>query len=439
MMKKMILFAAFVGLAFVSCNNEAVTDDLKNVADEPMAVGFGVYTNTTATRAESLAADNIKAAGKGIGLFAFEQEQADLAAYSKANFQPNFMFNQQLTWDAVNSVWEYSPIKYWPNNLGANVSFFAYAPYTTSFSNDSFIQTPETNSYLNEVVPDANGLRLILGYDFNGPGIEYNMPIDPTKGIDLMWGAEKKDPVPATPYCPYNKTKPDITDKIEFQMKHALSRLAFTIQVVTDKVSVAADGTGNVPLAANTTIKIKRVSLVGNFANRGTLRLYDGSWNVANGDNQTLQFVENPGHVVDGTSQEADQFAPTVEEGLDGVDALAAIPLLKSTDGLNKDNYVMAIPGAKFYIEIEYDVITVDPADAKNNSVVTNVISSLTAGGGTVDPTTGLEDGKFVLKAGTAYMFNLKIGMTSVKFDVQTDAWTAGTEYQVDLPKNTEP
>lgn len=39
------------------------------------------------------------------------------------------MYNQLVTYDKKNSVWTYTPVKYWPNNVNDKVSFFAYAPY----------------------------------------------------------------------------------------------------------------------------------------------------------------------------------------------------------------------------------------------------------------------------------------------------------------------
>lgn len=409
-MKKIMYLAAFAAMTLASCSEDITAPGDQN-ANEPTPVAFGIYANDATKAAIVLPADI-----DSVGLFAFEQEQATLQTYAKANFLPNFMYNQALVKDAQGD-WSYTPIKYWPNNYGAKVSFYAYAPYTKDFNSDAYTQTPETNSYLNEVQANKNGLRLMLGYDWNGPGIEYNVPADPTKGIDLMWGADKT----AATACPFDYTKQTISEKIQFQMKHALSRLGFTIQVIVDDV----DGSANNEIAANTTVVIKRVSLVGNFASKGTLRLYDGTWNVANGDFQTLEFVKD-----------ANQFAAGIEDGLTADEAIDAIPLLKESATGAADNYVMAIPGAKFYIEVEYDVNTVDPDNAKNNSSVNNVIRSTDAHAA-VSP--ALTDGKFELKQGTAYMFNLRLGLNSVKFDVTADDWNSpATEYDVDLPQNEQ-
>ena len=35
-------------------------------------------------------------------------------ANNQTTTAPNFMYNEQITWDA-NGYWKYDPVKYWPN------------------------------------------------------------------------------------------------------------------------------------------------------------------------------------------------------------------------------------------------------------------------------------------------------------------------------------
>lgn len=413
-MKKLFFVAAAMAAIFASCTKE-VGPSAEVAADS--AVSFGVYTGKATTKATVVTTDVVKA--DGIGVFAFEQEQAPISSFAKANFQPNFMYNQNVNFNGTS--WVYAPVKYWPNNPGAMCTFYAYAPYQSDFDGDTYIETPETNSFLTDVVPNANNLRLILGYDYNGPGIEYNVSTDATKGVDLMWGAQAgTDPA----VCPKDILKPSIDTKIEFVMKHALSRLAFTFQVVNDVVAPVEDGGA---IAENTTINVKRVSLVGKFANRGTLRLYDGSWNISNSDYaNSIEFTP------------AD-FNEVIADGVVEDEAATKINLLKGELGTD---YIMAIPqgtNGKFYIEIEYDVVTVDPANSKNNSTVTNIINTLPTGGGSTENVSGTEafdaNGYLSLKQGYAYDFNLVLGMTTVKFDVSVEDWNE-SENNVYLPNN---
>ena len=95
------------------------------------------------------------------------------------------------------------------------------------------------------------------------------------------------------------------------------------------------------------------------------------------------------------------------------------------------DNFVMVMPGTKFYIQITYDVITVDPANPKNNSIVTNVVKT-TDSNAVADNAT---DGTYTLEQGKAYNFHLNIGMTTVKFDAEVEDWSVVTN-EVALPEN---
>lgn len=422
-MKKYILLA--VASTALVCSCEQSKPIVASVEDVETAVMFDTYSSSVVTRSETWTLDKMK--NSGFGVFAFDQQQMKLTDYSKLNYQPDFMYNQKVSFDKKG--WTYEPVKYWPNNEGALVSFFAYAPYTDEFDDyvadadgkfvanqDTHTITPDSNTYLQTVTATKKtGLRLLLGYDHNGPGIEYTRPEDPREGVDLMWGA-----LDGTNHCPYDLDKPKINEKIKFNFKHALSRLDFYVQVWDDAVS--PDGKNNA-LAPNTTITIKSVTLKGNIASTGTLRLYDGSWSINKEDVGNVAFLRKD-------SADESDFTELVFSGLDGEEAVKKIPLLKSTESNiaknNKDNYVTLIPGAKFYIEIVYDVKTVDEHNPKNTSVVTNTITSTTE-----------KDKLYELVQGNAYTFNLMLGMTSVKFDATVTDWeNVKSEENVDLPAN---
>ena len=105
-------------------------------------------------------------------------------------------------------------------------------------------------------------------------------------------------------------------------------------------------------------------------------------------------------------------------------------------DGIMKDdkdidNFVMVMPGTKFYIQITYDVITVDPTNPKNNSTVTNVVKTTDSNAVAENAT----DGTYTLEQGKAYNFHLNIGMTTVKFDAEVEDWSVVTN-EVALPEN---
>ena len=121
----------------------------------------------------------------------------------------NFMFNQQVKWNAsaeAGSItsWTYSPMKYWPNEVqsgavddqdndtgsdpatttydnGGNVSFFAYAPYVElsasaldASNGITHINGANTLSAANNVATD--------------PIITYVVPTAADEIVDLLWG-----------------------------------------------------------------------------------------------------------------------------------------------------------------------------------------------------------------------------------------------------------
>lgn len=423
-MKKYFYFAIAAVAALASCSSDDATTEkgVAQMANE--GINFGVYTPSV-TRSTIETNKTVKQ--NGFGVFAFSQMQEPINTYSKANYQPNFMYNQKVTYNGTD--WTYEPIKYWPNNDKALVSFYAYAPYFDEFNQDKFTFTPESNDYSKEnTTIDKKNVRLVLGYDAMGPAIEYTRSSIATEGVDLLWGAQKGS---TDPKAPVDLEKQKIGEKIEFMFKHAMSRLHFNVQVWGDEYSVNEPDTNNSNHAIdqNTTIKIKKVELVGNFWNTGTLRLYDGIWKHEKGDVSNLVFEEGAGH-----------FSAAVEAGLKGTDAQKEIDLLVGT-GMNADgtmlddaqinNFVMVMPDTKFYIQITYDVITVDPANPKNNSTVTNVVKT-TDLNASAD---GAVDGMYTLEQGKAYNFHLNIGLTTVKFDAEVEDWKVITN-EVALPEN---
>jgi hypothetical protein len=140
-MKKLFIFAASAAL-FAACSQ---SDDLAlgtaqqaQAQAEETPVAFDVYAQKGTTRAGvagdittgQLQTGTYKDAGFGVfGYYTNDEAYTQLAT-------PNFMYNQQVKFDGT-SAWNYSPVKYWPNEFGSDassnfkdyLSFFAYAPY----------------------------------------------------------------------------------------------------------------------------------------------------------------------------------------------------------------------------------------------------------------------------------------------------------------------
>jgi len=174
------------------------------------AITFGVTGDGSLTRtAEGTIADIDGLRSAGFGVFACHH---GVHPYESSSVTPNFMYNQQVTWDGSHGVWTYDPVKYWPNGDGTEenldyISFFAYAPYS-----------------------DAAGGGCITDFSKNGeagdPWLTYQLGGTPTDWkdhqVDLLYAFVKDK----------QKQIPEITStKIDFSFCHALSSIGDQVTV----------------------------------------------------------------------------------------------------------------------------------------------------------------------------------------------------------------
>ena len=263
-MKKNYLFGMFAlaAMTMVGCSNDEVVNDYS----QDNAIQFGTYVGRDASsRAHVI--DNDVLAKEGFGVFAYYHEGTDVQAdaFSEAS-EPDFMYNQWVHGVATTTgegesatttysteQWTYDPVKYWPNNANDRVSFFAYAPWQQT--------TPETGDNFN--FNENTGL----------PTIKFTVNETVIDQQDLLWAAPKM-----------NVQKQKIEENVEFEFKHALSRIGFEVQTMIDKVNpdgVDDDKEGNVDdddntgngkeLDVATTVVVKQVTLNGAFSTTGTL------------------------------------------------------------------------------------------------------------------------------------------------------------------------
>ncbi|MDB0712397.1 fimbrillin family protein [Bacteroides xylanisolvens] len=152
------------------------------------SIGFSTTVEDTQTRSGALATGNLLS----MGIFAYYTGSNDWTISKK----PNFMYNQEVKRSNASSPWTYSPVKYWPNNPGDKLTFFAYAPYVkeVSGSNPSF-----------RPVTDA-------GY----PTFNYTVPVKDNDQTDLL--------VSIPPLM--NQTYGTNNGKVSLHMSHALTRVS---------------------------------------------------------------------------------------------------------------------------------------------------------------------------------------------------------------------
>lgn len=321
-MKKFYLLGiiASAALAMTSCSSDEVTD---NGGANSQAIEFGTYVGRDAQVRSANAITNIgDLQGNGFGVFAFYTETADFVAGNNAT--PNFMNNQKVEY--TSGAWTYSPLKYWPNNDGDKVSFFAYAPY------------------------DANKT-------WSADKIAYTVENDVKDQVDLLFAPAQA-----------NKTKQGINDKITFEFKHALARIGFSVAYAADELTPADER-----IDANTKITINKIVLRKKGATTETEGVFYQSGNL----NVTATNVD----AAWTPNADLQAFTLTAADNFDANElnsTTAKLPLLNKAD-----SYVMIIPqNTEFEVYVEYTVTTTD-ASLTGNSGMSEIKNKITTA---VDP-----------------------------------------------------
>lgn len=376
-MKKITTTLASAILVLTGCSQNEVIDEVAQ--NQP--IEFGTYVGRPAqTRATSTANKPLS-----LGVFGYYTKTNDW----KPSDPANFMNNQEVTSSDNGTTYTYSPIKYWPNNTGEKVSFFAYAPYNA----DAKVKNATDNGFTLE--------------GFTVTDVVKNHK-------DLLYVKDDQT---------LNLERPEVTDKVTFNFAHALARIGFSATFKVDDQT--ATGTG---LDDNTKITINRVTL--SSANSTDKLFYSsGDLKVAKG---TSGFSIN----WDNFSVEGNRIASftlNTEQSNFGTEG----NILQTKDDPKKseikqlngdDSFIMIIPQnletTDITITVEYDVETTDAklTDTDSKSIITNTISNTLKG--------------FNFEAGKAYTYNLILGLTSVKIDTTIDTWENENAQDVNLPEN---
>lgn len=243
----LLLMAATLMVAACTGASDVAETPVQGHVDEPQAVNFSAYVNRGTTRGGyqgTLTLDALKSVDVGFGVFAY---YTDNHVYNQTML-PNFMYNQQVTHDG--SKWTYTPIKYWPNETGDNgatttdrLSFFAYAPYTDVDAS--------TGRAL--VRPTTGIVGLSRSIDSGDPYVRYFATYVPKDATDLCWAVPTID-----------KTKPSVSEQVNFNFKHALSALNVQIDADVDD--------GSTGVNTYTRIYVRNITFRG-FAEKGQLNL----------------------------------------------------------------------------------------------------------------------------------------------------------------------
>jgi len=229
------IFLSAVGIVLASCSSGD-----SGIIEQPdgTAITFDAAT-VPITRAEGdfNSVEELRDDPRGIGIFA---SYTGALRYASATVRPNFMCNQQATWDDGTSTWIYSPLKYWPNGQGEatdqgqgeithKVSFFAYAPWS-----DLESTAPDDHAPANCIT------RCSETYDEGDPWLYYRIAgtpdSDPTsQQVDLLYAVCDYDYYGTDGgLCNIDLIKPEVSKRVKFIFHHALG-------CVGDRVTITAN------------------------------------------------------------------------------------------------------------------------------------------------------------------------------------------------------
>ena len=434
-MKQKFFIGSLALLALMaSCSSS--NDDLNGGATQEnnIPVTFSSYLGKTAT-SRAGAAGTITTDGansttslqtEGFGLFATYTDNAEYTAATG----PNFMYNTKVS----TKDWTYYPLRYWPNETSTTnadgkgatsegvdrLSFFAYAPYV------------EATATTGAVTENTVGITALTANNVTtDPKVTYVVADDPSKSVDLLWGVVPAgttkwsnvtgtdiDIAEGKPYL--NLIKPNTTQKVNFNFRHALAKLGLKVVGAFDAVTGGTKDAATKITVASVTIEGKGfkktavLNLNNTTANEPLWEAVDGADDITltvSGDNLNSKIKDsgkNEAQTVDGVTETAKD--------------------LLNSDATSAQKAFMIIPSSaadkSLKVTIDYYVNTTDASLSKGYSRVENKITKTITG--------------FAPEAGKNYTLLLSLGMTSVKVSATVADWTDGSSTQVDLPINVE-
>lgn len=386
-MKTKNLFG-WLAMAAMLAGTGCSTDEVVNDYSPNNAIEFGTYVGRNPeSRVAETTLTTLQGADWGFGVYAHYKVSGGTATSN-----PNFMNNQKVAWNTATSAWEYAPVKYWPNNDGDEITFWAYAPWDAE------------NTSTTATVPS---FKVADGTDY----------------------------VAATSVTKSKSTVNDVDDKVKFEFKHVMSKVGFKVEAIIDELEhdpadgqTTANGTEDETtdettntITNKTTIVVTKVTLNGTLAESGTMNWTNNAWTLITDQATSKSHVLTPDNFANKNTytckitQESDQGKKEYKLG-------QAVTIEKA-DLNDANSYLMLVPqNVGINIEVEYSVITQDANLATGFSCVDNKIKS--------------SDFNFNFEGGKAYNFVLHLGLTSVKLEAEVSGWEIATDYVVNVPLN---
>lgn len=386
---------ACAALTMTGCSNDEI--NAPQQSQENNAIEFSTYLGRNAQGSRGTETSTTSIQTSGFGVLAYYTGQTDFANTNK----PNFMWNQQVTYDKTNKNWEYTPVKYWPTKVSDKVSFFAYAPYVAG--------------------GNAKGIVLSGNSVAGAPTATITLPDDPSETIDFVAAVQM------------NKTHDNSAsakNNVSFTLKHEMTRVK--VQAKLDK-SVYSDTDDK----HRTFVVIKNVTFndKGQFYKSGkyTFSIKDGErgkWTTtANASTYTLDL----NRVLNKTKITANGAKGETVSGnyKTGVDGIKLTKKDKPEDLFKTNEYLYLIPvsadngngltDGKATATIEYDIVTEDSKLAAGYSC-TNATKTVLLPAGT-------------LKQGISYNYTFIINLDEIVLDATVEKWDeTASDSNIDVP-----
>jgi len=214
-------------ICLMACSSEETTRTAETESlMRPIAFGDAYTTQPTRSSAAYSAEQGI-GVNQSIGVYAYLH---DNSTWSDAAV-PNFMWNQQATCEEKGGNFNYSPLKYWPNEVNDKVSFMAYFPYTAESPGN-----PDSPAY-----PDnATGLQtLSSNVDTGLPTFRFTVKDAVNQQVDFLL-SELLPNLPngtsaVSPSNANDRSELTIIDRVHFLFNHMTSKVEFHI-VADEKI-----------------------------------------------------------------------------------------------------------------------------------------------------------------------------------------------------------
>lgn len=382
-MKTNHLWMTLAALAIAGCSQNEITDINP---DTNAPIGFGVYTGV---QTKGLVTDNsttpvygLKAPGKGFGIMAY-LTQGKTYVTADAMLHMN---NQHVTWNSAK--WEYSPEKYWPNNNTDYLTFFAYAPYTS---------TPTATTDYITITPATSLAAPTLGFTVADKQKEQ---------VDLVVAESQK-----------NQQYSSNSGAVKFDFKHVLC-----------KVDMKAKATPDLSSNAQTKVYITKIELThtNQIVKTATLSL-DYAHASTNWTPDT--YYASRYEITDGSSTATGvlnlataNWHGYTEKSIDI--SSGTVPLFVA------GQFLFLVPhkttnATDVKAKIYYDIVTLPDGEPSSTGVKSSHSNEVNLGTDIFDK-------------GKAYCFTFNINLRAITIDVNTDVspWGSVTDVPVEVANN---